>query len=54
MPKLEVIFLSFGAEEQRHVQQKRPGFDLHTVTTRDLNTTLEDIFVTNRILAFER
>ena len=54
MPKPEVIFLSLGAEGQRHVQQKRPGFDLHTVTTSDLKTTLEDIFVTNRIVAFER
>ena len=39
---------------QRQVQQKQTGLDLHTVTTRDLITTLEDIIVTNRIVAFEK
>ena len=48
------MFLCFGVEGQRQVQQKRPGLDLHMVTTRNLITTLEDIFLTTRILAFER
>ena len=48
------IFLCLGAEGQRQIQQKRPGLVLHAVTTRELITTLEDIFVTTRIVAFER
>ena len=43
-----------GAEGQRQIQQKRPGLLLHGVTTRELITTLEDNFVTTRIVAFER
>ena len=48
------IFLCLGAEGQRQVEQKRPGLDFYTVTTRDLIITLEDIFVTIRIVVFER
>ena len=48
------IFLCLGAEIQRQVQQKQTGLDLHTVTTRDLITTLEDIIVTTRSVAFEK
>ena len=48
------IFLRLEAEGQRQLQEKRPGLVLHTVTTRELITILEDIFVTNRIVAFER
>ena len=48
------IFLCLEAEGQRQVQQKRPGFDLHTVTTRKLITTREDISVKTRIVALER
>ena len=48
------MFLCLGVEGQRQVQQKRLGLDLHMVTTRNLITTLQDIFVTTRILAFER
>ena len=48
------IFLCLGAEGQRQIQQKRPGLDLLTVTTRNIITTLEDIFVTTKIVAFER
>ena len=48
------IFLCLGAEGQHPLQKKRPGLVvLHTVTTRELITTLEDIFVTTRIVAFE-
>ena len=48
------LFLSLGAEGQRQVQQKRPSLVLHNVTTQKFMRTLEDIFVTNRIVAFER
>ena len=48
------VFLCLGAEGQRQVQQKRPSLVLNNVTTQELMTTLEDIFVTNRIVAFER
>ena len=49
------IFLCMGAEGQRQIQQKRPGLVLHTVRTRELTIlTLEDLFVTARIVAFER
>ena len=47
-------FLCLGAEGQRQIQQKRQGLELHNVTTQELIATLEDIFVTNRIVAFER
>ena len=46
-------FISLGAESQRQNQQKRPGLVLHAMTTGELNTTLEDVFVTTRIVAFE-
>ena len=48
------LFLWLGAEGQRQVQQKRPNLVLHNVTTQEFMTTLADIFVTKRILAFER
>ena len=48
------FFPCLGAEGQRQVQQKSPSLELHNVTTQELMTTLEDIFVTNRIAAFER
>ena len=48
------IFLCLGAEGQRQVQQKRPNLELHTISTQELMTTLEDIFVTTKIIAFER
>ena len=42
-------------EGQRQVQQKRPGPNLQTTTTtRQLKQTLEEIFITHRIIAFER
>ena len=47
-------FLCLGAEGQRQIQQKRLGLVLHAVTTRELITTLEGIFVTTNIVAFER
>ena len=47
------LFLYLEAKGQPQVQQKRPSFDLIAVTTKDL-TTLEEIFVTTRIVAFER
>ena len=48
------LFLCLGAKGQRQIQQKRPNLELHTVSTQELMTTLEDIFVTTRIIAFER
>ena len=48
------IFLCLGAEGQIQVQQKRPNLVLHNVTTQEFMTALEDIFVTNRIVAFEK
>ena len=48
------LFLCLGAEGQRHIQQKQPNLQLHTVTTQEFMTTVEDIFfLTTRILAFE-
>ena len=47
-------FLCLGPEGQRQTQQKQPGFVLHAMTTRELITTLEDIFVTTRIVTYER
>ena len=46
-------FICLGAEGQRQIQQKRPNLELHTVS-QELMTTLADIFVTTRIIAFER
>ena len=46
--------MCLGAEGQRQIQQKRPNLQLHTVTTQELMTVLEEIFVTTRIIAFER
>ena len=48
------IFLCLGAEGQRQLQQKQPNLELHTVSTQEMMTTLEDIFITTRIIAFER
>ena len=48
------LLLCLGAEGQRQVQQKRSNLVLHNVTTQELMTALEDIFVTNRIVAFEQ
>ena len=48
------IFLCLGAEGQPQVQQKRSGLVLHMVTTRELITILGDMFITTRIVAFER
>ena len=48
------LFLCLGAKGQRQIQQKRPNLELHTVSTQELMTTLEDIFVTTRIIAFDR
>ena len=48
------LFLCLGAEGQRQIQQKRPNLELHNVSTQELMTTLEDSFVTTRIIAFER
>ena len=48
------LFLCLGAEERRQMQQKRPNIQLHTVSTQQFMTVLEDIFVTTRIIAFER
>ena len=48
------LFLCLGAEGQRQIQQKRPNLQLHTVTTQGFLTTLEDIFITTRIIAFKR
>ena len=51
---ISYIFLCLGPEGQHQIQQKRPGLVLLTVTTRELITTLEDIFVTTRVVAIER
>ena len=43
-----------GTEGQRQIQQKRPNMQFHTVSTQQFMTVLEYIFVTTRIIAFER
>ena len=48
------LFLCLGAEGQRQIQQKRPNLQLHTVSTQQFMTVLEDIFVMTLIRAFER
>ena len=48
------LFLCLGAEGQRQVKQKIPSLNLHAVSTKDLMTTLENIFVTTRFVPFER
>ena len=48
------LFLCLGAEGQCQKQQKRPNMQLHMVSTQQFMTVLEDIFVTTRIIAFER
>ena len=48
------LILCLGAEGQRQIQQKRPNLELHNVTTQELMTTLEDIFLTTRIIAFAK
>ena len=48
------LFLCLGTEEQQQIQQKRPNLELHNVSTQELITILEDIFVITRIIAFER
>ena len=41
-------------EGRRQVQQKRPGLNLETPTTRQLKQILEKNFITHRIIAFVR
>ena len=48
------LFLCLGMEGQRQVQQKRPGLNIQTTMTRQLIQVLEEIFITHRIIAFER
>ena len=48
------LFLRLGAEGQKQIQQKRPKLELHKTTTQELMTTLEDIFLTTRIILFEK
>ena len=48
------LFLCLGAEGQHQIQQKRPNMQLHTVSTQQFMTVLEEIFVMTRIIAFER
>ena len=48
------FFLCLSAEGQHQIQQNRPNMQLHTVSTQQFMTVLEDIFVTTRIIAFER
>ena len=48
------FFLCLGMKGQRQVQQKRPGLNIQTKTTRQLKQVLEDIFITQRIIEFER
>ena len=45
------LFLCLGMEAQRQVQQKRAGLNIQT--TREINQVLEDIFITQGIIAFE-
>ena len=52
--KLRYLFLCLGAGGQRQIQQKRPTLQLHAVTTQEFMTVLQDIFVTTRIIVFER
>ena len=47
------LFQCFRAEGQRQIQQKRTCLELNTVTTQELRTTLEDVFLTKIIVAFE-
>ena len=56
MQKSAVIFYHASAQSgnDRQVQQKRLNLDLHNVTTKDFMTVLEAVFVTTKILAFER
>ena len=53
MRECEAIYF-YGIEGQRQVQQKRPGLNTQTTTTIQLRQVLEDIFITHRIIAFER
>ena len=49
------LFLCLSAEGQRQIQQKRPNLQLHTITAQEFMTVfLVEIFVTTRIIAFER
>ena len=48
------LFLCLRAEGQRQIQQNKPNSELHNVTTQELMTKLEDIFVKTRIIALER
>ena len=43
------LFLCLSMEGQRQVQQKRPGLNIQTTTTRELKQVLEVIFITQRI-----
>ena len=56
MRKSAVIFFHASAQSgnDRQVQQKRLNLNLHHVTTKDFMTVLEAVFVTTKILAFER
>ena len=48
------LFLCLGMEGQRQVQQKRPGLNLQKTTTRQLKQVWEGIFITHRVIAFDR
>ena len=39
---------------QRQVQQKRPGLNLQKTTTRQLKQIWDEIFLTHRVIAFDR
>ena len=47
------LFLCLGMEAQRQLQQKRPGLNTQTTTTRQLRQVVEEIFITRRIITFE-
>ena len=46
------LFLCLGMKGQKQVQLKRPGLNIQTTkTTREIKQVLEDIFITQRIIA---
>ena len=48
------LFICLSTEGQIQVQQKRSRLNIQTTTIRVLEQVLQDIFITQRVIAFER
>ena len=47
------FFLCLGTEGQRQLQQKKTGPNIQATSKRELKQVLDDIFITQRVIAFD-